>query len=490
MKSVAVIGSGVGGLAIALRLAVRGFQVEIFERAETPGGKLNEFSVDGFRFDTGPSLFTLPELVEELIVLCGRKPEDYLQMKQLEMTCRYYFPDGSVLPAWAEKDRFLETLKEQNYSSEEVEQFLKHQEFIFNNTQDFFLFTAIHKLSVSLPKAFRQNWMALLKLDPFTSMHARNRKSFHHPNLTQLFDRYATYNGSNPYQAPATLNMIAHLEHNKGAFFPVGGMYEIVRTLVKLAEEMNIGIHTQTAVKKLVTEKNQVSGIETEQGFQAFDYVVNDTDISYFYSNLLPDSKKLERIKKRGKSSSALIFYWGMNIQSTLDVHTILFSKDYQDEFDGLFGRKVFANDLTVYIFISSKANPSDAPEGKENWFVMVNAPEEAGQDWQAEIGRARSIILKKIQETLHVDISAAIESEKILTPQGIAEKTASVGGSLYGNHSNSPFSAFLRHPNFSRKYKNLFFVGGSVHPGGGIPLCLASAKIVDELISQEVSSK
>lgn len=490
MKKVAVIGSGVGGLAIGLRLAARGFQVEIFEQADTPGGKLNEFTVSGFRFDTGPSLFTLPELCHEILLLCGRDPHQYLPVKRLEMTCRYYFPDLSILSAWADRKRFLDSLFEQGYSAHEVEQFLNHQEFIFNNTQEFFLFTPIHKLRVSLPKAFRQNLMALLKLDPFTSMHARNRKSFHHPNLTQLFDRYATYNGSNPYEAPATLNMIAHLEHDKGAYLPEGGMYEIVRTLLKLAGEMHVKIHTQTPVLKLVTESRRIAGIETTQGYRAFDYIVNDTDISYFYSHLLPDPAKLKRITKRGKSSSALIFYWGMNLQSELDVHTILFSKDYQDEFNGLFKRKIFADDLTVYIYISSKLNPSDAPAGKENWFVMVNAPEDTGQDWQAATDTVRRIILKKINELLSLDVSAKIEVEKVLTPRGVAEKTGSMGGSLYGNHSNSPFSAFLRHPNFSRKYTNLFFVGGSVHPGGGIPLCLAGAKIVDELIQNQISSK
>nr|MDA3880099.1 phytoene desaturase [Prolixibacteraceae bacterium] len=201
------------------------------------------------------------------------------------------------------------------------------------------------------------------------------------------------------------------------------------------------------------------------------------------YKNILPDSGMYQKLSKRERSSSALIFYWGMNLTSELDVHNILFSNNYKAEFDGLFKTKMFANDLTVYIFISKKVVEADAPGGKENWFVMVNAPENVGQDWQQQTEKARKIILSKINSMLKMDIEGHIENEEVTTPVDIENRTASVNGSLDGHSSNNAMAAFLRHPNFSRKYKNLYFVGGSIHPGGGIPLCLASAKIVDNLI-------
>nr|MDA3818669.1 phytoene desaturase [Prolixibacteraceae bacterium] len=201
------------------------------------------------------------------------------------------------------------------------------------------------------------------------------------------------------------------------------------------------------------------------------------------YKNILPDSGMYQKLSKRERSSSALIFYWGMNLTSELDVHNILFSNNYKAEFDGLFKTKVFANDLTVYIFISKKVVGTDAPEGKENWFVMVNAPENVGQDWQQQTEKARKIILSKINSMLKMDVESHIENEEVTTPVDIENRTASVNGSLYGHSSNNAMAAFLRHPNFSWKYKNLYFVGGSIHPGGGIPLCLASAKIIDNLI-------
>jgi phytoene dehydrogenase-like protein len=226
-----------------------------------------------------------------------------------------------------------------------------------------------------------------------------------------------------------------------------------------------------------------VTSVLTNKGVFFADIVVNNTDITYFYKNILPDKKRFNQLSRRERSSSALIFYWGIRHVSDLDVHNILFSKDYPAEFRGLFKEKRFADDLTVYIFISSKVVPEDAPQGCENWFVMVNAPENVGQNWPEETERARRIIMQKIENMRGFSVDERIVNEHVVGPVDIERRTSSVNGSLYGHSSNSALAAFLRHPNFSPKFKNLYFVGGSVHPGGGIPLCLASAKIVDGMI-------
>lgn len=482
MKAI-VIGSGIGGLAIAIRLAARGFDVEIFEKSDRSGGKMNEFRSNGFRFDTGPSLFTLPHLLDELFQLHGKKRSDYLDVKTLEMTCKYFFPDGMEIDAWSDQDRFLKEIKNLGFSEKSVSKYLDHQSFIYKNTSDFFLFHAIHRPAIFIREAAKQNLKALFKMQPFKTMNRANEEAFGKSNLTQLFNRYATYNGSNPYAAPATLNMIAHLEHNEGAYFPTGGMYGIIRALEKLAESTGIKIHHQKCVNQLLTEGSRVTGVISESVFNPADIVINDTDISYFYKHILPEPTKLKKLEKLEKSSSALIFYWSMKVRSGLDVHNILFSKNYPNEFEHLFKHKTFSDDLTIYLFISNKINPEDAPEGHENWFVMVNAPQTNGQNWEKEIANVRNHIIQKIHDTLKIDVNACLLEEKVLSPTDIERLTSSANGSLYGHSSNSAFAAFLRHPNFSRKYKNLYFVGGSVHPGGGIPLCLAGAKIVDSLI-------
>lgn len=484
MKRAAIIGSGIGGLGAAIRLAAKGFEVHVFEKNEHPGGKLSQFEVDGFRFDMGPSLFTLPQLVTELFELHGKKASDYLDVVELDMTCNYFFPDGTNLRAWSDRDRFVEEVANAGFDAQVLEDYLERQSFLYRFTSDFFLFNSIHKPSTYVGEAGRRSLKALHRLDAFTTMHARNERTFGKSNLTQLFDRYATYNGSDPHRAPATLNMIAHLEHNMGAFFPKNGMYGIVSALVKLAQEVGIAFHYNSKVTGLKLTKDKVEGIFVESEFHPAELVVNDTDIAYFYQHILPKPNMLRRLMRRERSSSALIFYWGVKGSSNLDVHNILFSSDYRAEFAGLFKQKRLANDLTVYIFISKKVVETDAPEGCENWFVMVNAPEHVGQNWEEETARAREIVLKKMEAHLGYSIEDQIQNEKIVTPAEIESRTASVHGSLYGHSSNSAFAAFLRHPNFSRHYKNLYFVGGSVHPGGGIPLCLASAKIVDNEIS------
>lgn len=478
MRKVAVIGAGIGGLAAALRLAARGYEVEVFEQYHKPGGKLMEFAQKGFRFDMGPSLFTMPDFVTELFDLFGKQADDYLRFSQLENTCNYYFSDRSLIRAWRDHDRFLEQADPADRPA--LSAYLTKARTLFESTADIFLFHPFPSKSAFLSPQGRRIGQNPGMLDAFTTLHRRHRKSFKDPRLVQLFDRYATYNGSDPYQTPATLKMIAHLEHNIGAFFPAGGMYEIIRAMVRLAEEAGITIHLNTRVDAV--EAGPGKGIRLEAGGErrSFDLLVNDVDVYTFYSQLLKGGKVPRSVKWQQRSTSALIFYWGVSRSfPDLDVHNILFTENYRAEFADLFRKKVIHHDPTVYLFISSKIVPGDAPAGMENWFVMVNTPEDTGQDWDHMIAEARVRILEKIQYHTGADISDLILTEKVVDPREIARRTGSFRGSLYGTSSNNRFSAFLRHPNRRTELPGVFFVGGSVHPGGGIPLCLASAKIV-----------
>ena len=264
-------------------------------------------------------------------------------------------------------------------------------------------------------------------------------------------------------------------------------MYDIVRSLVALAERRGVKFLYNEEVKRLKVRHGKVSGVETGNGLYPADIVVSSVDVHSFYEKILPAKKELKKIEKHQRSSSALIFYWGVRgLHPRLDVHNILFSGDYRKEFDYLFNKKLITDDPTVYIFISSKMIPGDAPPGSENWFVMVNAPEIDGQDWGRLIREAREHILGKIGRMLGVDVRDKIVVERILDPAGIEARTSSHRGSLYGISSNSMLSAFRRHPNRSKEIKGLYFTGGSVHPGGGIPLCLSSARIAARMIRKD----
>jgi phytoene desaturase len=309
----------------------------------------------------------------------------------------------------------------------------------------------------------------------------------------QYLNRFATYNGSDPYRAPALLNMIPHLEQQLGSYYPKGGMVSIPTSLYQLAVKQGVTFHFGHPVQEIIAPNRKAEGIRVlnrssgETLTQLGDVVVSNADIYTTYNKLLPQHTAPKRTLNQERSSSALVFYWGIAATfPELDLHNILFSADYEQEFKDLFAGGAPYTDPTIYINITSKCDAKDAPEGCENWFVMINVPSHVGQDWTAITAAARKHILGKLQRILGRDIEPLITCETVLDPVLIETRTSSHGGSLYGTSSNNRFAAFLRHKNFSDDIKGLYFCGGSVHPGGGIPLCLNSAKIVAQLISEE----
>lgn len=485
MKKVIIIGSGVAGLAGAVRLSIKGFQVTVFEANAYAGGKLTEVMVGPYRFDAGPSLYTQPHYQEELFALAGKNYADYAPYIKLDPITHYFYEDGTFLKAHADRKAFAAELEQKlGVNSESVDVQLKKSERIYDLTANIFLHQSLHKFSHYKAKDLLKAGANLGALDLFRTMHKANEQQLKEPRAVQLFDRFATYNGSNPYQAPATLNIIPHLEHNIGAFFPLKGMHAISQSMFQLAKELGVEFRFNERVEEILVANNKANGVRTASGEYMADIVISNMDIVPTYRKLMPGQKAPERTLSQPRSSSALIFYWGIKKAfPKLHVHNIFFSKDYQQEFSTLFDRQILPEDMTIYVHISSKVLPEDAPEGCENWFVMVNAPNNQGQDWDQMIPEARKNILAKLERMLGEPVAPFIDAEDLLEPRTIESRTSSFQGALYGSSSNNKFAAFLRHANFSSKIKGLYFLGGSVHPGGGIPLCMLSAKIVSDLI-------
>ncbi len=490
MKKVAIIGAGIGGISTAIRLAHKGFEVSVFEANSYAGGKLSSFDLNGYRFDAGPSLFTLPNLVEELFELAGKNPKEYFEYTKLPDICHYFWEDATKLTAWAENERFAKEVEDiTGEPAQKILDFLKDSAFKYEVLDGLFLQDSLHKLSTWTSAKALKGYLNLPKLGIFGTMNDANEKLFKNPKIVQLFNRYATYNGSDPYQTPATLNIIPHLEYNIGAFFPKKGMVSITNSLVKLAEDLGVQFFYESKVEEILVEKDKVSGIRysniSEKNIsKAYDVVVSNMDVTPTYRKLMPNQKHPDRLLNQPKSSSGVIFYWGIKKQfAELGLHNIFFSDDYQQEFNTMFQEKTICQDPTVYINITSKLKPDDAPEGCENWFVLINAPANEGQNWDKIIADTRQNVIQKVSRILGENIGDLIECEEILDPRTIESKTSSAQGALYGNSSNNRYAAFLRHANFSSKIKNLYFVGGSVHPGGGIPLAISSAKIAAKYI-------
>ncbi len=492
---VAIIGAGIGGIAAAIRLANQGYNVEVFEANSYAGGKLSQFQQGEYRFDAGPSLFTMPHFVDELFELSGKNPKDYFEYIRLPEVCRYFWEDGTRLNVSADIETFAnDAEKNLGEPAEKIRNFLKDSALKYEILSGLFLEDSLHKLSTwTSRKAFR-GYLNLPKLGIFGTMNEANEQYFSTKKAVQLFNRYATYNGSDPYQTPATLNIIPHLEYNIGAFFPKKGMNGITQSLVKLAEDLGVKFHFNSRVKEIIIENEKTTGIEiqnsslktihTSYTVHHTSTVISNMDVTPTYRKLLPNAKHPDKILNQAKSGSGLIFYWGIKREfKELGLHNIFFSDDYKTEFEHQFEKKTIYYDPTIYLNITSKYKQDDAPEGCENWFILLNAPANEGQDWDNIIAEARQNVIDKLSRNLGVNVADLIENESILDPRSIEMRTSSAQGALYGNSSNNKFAAFMRHANFSSKIKNLYFVGGSVHPGGGIPLALSSAKIVAEMI-------
>lgn len=485
VKRAGIVGAGIAGIASSIRLANKGYQVDVYEANAYPGGKLSEIKLGDYRFDAGPSLFTLPELVEELFMLSGEQTQDHFEYQQLPVACHYFYEDGTFLQAYADREKFLEEVSQKtDESPKTIQAALDRSSHLYDTLSDLFMKRSLHRWQTFVNKKAWRAYGKLHRFDFFRSMHQANQQQFQDERVVQLFNRYATYNGSNPYEAPATMNIIPHLEFNIGAYFPTRGMYSITDSLYKLAQRLGVQFHFQSQVEEIKTSNSGVKGIKVEGELQEYDVVVSNMDVVNTYRKLLPDVKPPTRLLNQPKSSSALIFYWGVDHSfPELDLHNIFFSRDYQQEFEHIFQKKTIHQDPTVYVNITAKYKADDAPPGAENWFTMINVPNNDGQEWDALINQARSNIIDKVSNRLGVDVGSKIVAEDILDPRTIESRTSSSQGALYGNSSNNRYAAFLRHANFSRKIKGLYFCGGSVHPGGGIPLSLLSAKIaVDQI--------
>lgn len=485
MQKALIIGSGVAGIASSIRLAHKGYEVHVFEKNTYPGGKLTSFRNQDFRFDAGPSLFTMPNLVTELFELCGEDPEKHFGFKKLDTICNYFWEDGKQfsMPS-SEIEQVAAISKSFQEPSDKVKAYLRNSKEKYELTAPLFIEKSLHKISTYLSTDMLKALFKLPRLGIFSTLHKKNTSSFSNPSLIQLFNRFATYNGSSPYKCPGIMSMIPHLEMNIGTFFPEGGMESITNSLVQLAERQGVQFHYESFVNKIRYKNKKAIGLTVNQQEIDGDIVVSNMDVFSTYSILLNKLSPPQKTLSQERSSSALIFYWGIDREfEELDLHNILFSDSYKEEFEHIFDKNGIHDDPTVYINISSKENKSDAPKNCENWFVMINTPSDTGQDWDHLIKEARNSIIEKVNRTLKIDISDHIVTENILTPQKIGSKTMSYQGALYGTSSNSRYAAFLRHSNFSHQLQNLFFCGGSVHPGGGIPLCLNSAKIVCNFI-------
>ena len=488
MKKAIVIGSGIGGIATALRLRSMNYDVTVFENNNFPGGKLTSFDLGSYRFDAGPSLLTMPHFIDELFILFNENPRDYFNYKKKDISCKYFWDDGIKLNAYSDKIKFTKEIENVlGVKQSIVSSYLLKAKRKYDLTKRMFLEQSLHKLKTYFTKDLLNGVFNIFSFQINKTLNQVNLSELKEPHLVQLFNRFATYNGSSPYKTPGMMTLVQHLEQEYGTFVSDKGMHNITNSLYDLALRQGIDFKFNNYVSEILVSNKKAIGIKVGDTSYESDIVISNMDVVPTYRNLLKNHYQPEKILNQERSSSALIFYWGIKKEfKNLDLHNIFFSKDYKTEFQSIFENNTISDDPTIYINITSKDVHGDAPKNCENWFVMINSPNDSGQNWDNMIDQVKSNIIKKINKILKVNIEDFIECEKVYTPKTIELNTQSYMGSLYGSSSNNLMSAFLRHPNFSNKILNLYFCGGSVHPGGGIPLCLLSAKIVSQLVNNK----
>lgn len=479
-----IIGGGISGIATALRRHKKGDKVLLLEQSNQLGGKLGLYEWQGFKWDKGPSLFTLPNLITELFELYGKDPKAYFNYQEMDENCRYFFDNNLSFTFFKDEEKRRKELKK-NFSEHEVaavEAYLKSTEKIYNEIGELF----IGEPKLSFKDMFKmkivKQYPKFLSKQMLNSLNDFNKRWFSNPHLVQLFNRFGTYNGSNPYQMSGLYSMIPHLELNLGTFFPVGGMRAIIDALQQLLDEEGIAYELncpKTAVHDLKTGAEVHSGnikIIARQVVSAIDHMA-------FYEKVYEDRTAFNKYKEEPKSTSALVFYWAVNQDfPEIGLHNMLFSDNYEAEFKQIFEENKIPNSPSIYIHNSSCIEKNQAPANSQNWFTMINTP--AGiEPTEKQIAELREFVIKQVERLVGIDISDKIIHEQTWTMKGIEESTGSMGGALYGGACNSKTASFKRHGNQSKKNKNIYFTGGSVHPGGGIPLVLKSAKIVDQLI-------
>jgi phytoene desaturase len=493
---VLVIGGGVGGLAVAIRLQALGHQVTVVERNEQVGGKLAVLADAGYTFDIGPSLMTLPAVFEELCALAGTSLDAEMNLVRLDPQFRYKWPDGSALTIHDDPAATVAAVEEfVPGAGDQWEKYLQRARRIWEVSERTF-FAGPMDNPLALMTRMRSP-LDLWAIDSLRSLHRSASRAFSDPRLVQLIDRYATYSGSSPYRAPATLACIPHIESHFGCWYPMGGLGELSATIERLARRMGVEIRTSTEVTQLHVVAGRVTTADlrvTESGQAGrtercpVDLVVANADAEHLYRDLLGDAAAVRRVQRADRSSSGFVICAGVRgITPELSHHNLWFSEDYRTEFAQIAAGQL-PTDPTIYGCVSSVTDPSQAPAGNENWFLLINtAPSGAGRSTTGttpgELDRSQAT--DRVLEGLArrgVDLRDRIDVLHTLTPSDIAERYRAPGGAIYGTSSNGRRAAFLRPSNRTR-YPNLFLVGGSSHPGGGLPLVTMSARIVAELV-------
>jgi phytoene desaturase len=485
-----VIGAGLGGIVTAARLARAGFQVRVLEKQDVPGGRCNQLGRDGHRFDTGATLFLMPEVFAETYAALGERMEDHLELRRIDPTYQIRFEDDTQLALTSNLNALqaqVEAIEPGSFGG--LLRFLVEghqsyhlclQRFVGRNFSHFFDYFSL------------QNLPLLFKLKALVKHYDNVGHYFEDPHLKAAFTFQNMYLGLSPFDAPATYSLVQYTELADGVWFPLGGIYRVIESLAAIAKAQGVRFLYNTPVNRIEVDGDRATGVVLQDGsFLGADVIVANADLPYVYSQLLPDSAEAQRLERLKYTCSAIMFYWGIDrVYPQLGTHNVFLAGDYRASFDRIFNDHLIPDEPSFYVHAPARTDPSAAPHGEDTLMVLVPAGHlDAGvaQDWDALRARARAAVIRRLAASVGiVDLEQHMKFEVSYTPRDWFSIYNLAKGAAFGLSHNFMQVGYLRPQSRHHRYGNLYFVGSSTHPGTGLPMVLLSARLTTERILKE----
>ncbi|MFA7044285.1 MAG: phytoene desaturase family protein [Bacteroidales bacterium] len=490
-KSAVIIGAGVGGIATAIQLAKNGYGVKVYEKNPTPGGRCGQIIRDGHRFDLGATIFLMPSIYRKVFEDLGLTIENSLTVKPLPIIYKIYFPDGEIFNFTTDKVNMQSQLEKiEPGSYDKFESYISKGYTLFQLGMSKMLERNFYSLFefVNL-----KNAGLLFKLKTHVRHMTYVGRFFKDSRLKMAFTFQNIYVGQNPYKAPALFSMLPAAELTEGSYVPIGGMYSIVEKLVATARDLGVDFFYNEPVVKIAVEDNQAKSIILENGneIQA-DVIVANADLPYVYRELLPDKRKSARIEHLNYSCSAIIFHWGLDkVYPQLADHCVFVSKKYRESLNRIFNENAMSDEPCFYVHAPVGSDPTAAPENQDSISIIVpvgHLNPRKGQDWDHLKEVAKASVIERLKKQGLEDLEEHIKFEICFMPKTWETALNITRGSVFGSVNHNIFQmGYFRPHNRHSRYKNLYFVGGSTHPGNAVPLVLLSSKLTTERILKEI---
>jgi phytoene desaturase len=480
-----------GGVATAARLAKNGYQVTVLEKNATPGGRCGQLTRDGHRFDTGATLFLMPEVFRDTYRALGERMEDHLDLRRIDPTYSVYFTDGAEVALTSDLNSLQEQLERMEPGSfggllRYLEEGRKHYRLALDK---FVNRNFLHSWHYFNPLNLKLIW----DLKPLVRHYRNIGHYLHDPHLKAAFTFQNMYLGLSPFEAPATYSMLQYTELAGGVWFPVGGMYRVVESLTGIAEKQGVRFLYNSPVEEIEVDGNgkRAIGVHLKNGQRIpADVIVANADLPYVYSELLPHDPEVAHLNRLKYTCSAIVFYWGVDrVYPQFGTHNVYLAPDYKGSFERIFRDHALADEPSFYVHAPSRVDPAAAPEGQDTLFVLVpvgHIDDHAQQDWPAMQVQARAAVLRRLASMGMSDLDEHIKFEVACTPRDWLNLYNLEKGSAFGLSHNFMQVGYMRPHNRHARYGNLYFVGSSTHPGTGLPMVLLSAQLTTERVLKE----